>query len=155
MAKRIPPRRESGLDPGPRPAVATSVFRVTDLKIVTVATPDLEGAVATFRKNFGFPVLRASEADDTKTRSVFLGIGAAEIEMATPTADASPLGSFLAERGAGLYQLVLEVDDLEAASRALAERGAPLAMKPGPDGKTAGHLATTLTHGVRITLVGR
>jgi len=131
------------------------VFRVTDLKIVTVVSPDLDAAVATFRKNFGFPIRRAGEAADAKTRSVFLEIGTAEIEMATPTAEGSPLASFLAERGAGLYQLVLEVDDLEAARADLESRGLEVTLKRGADGKPAAHLSATQTHGVRITLVGR
>jgi methylmalonyl-CoA epimerase len=132
------------------------VFRVTDLKIVSIATPHLDDAVATFRKNFGFPIQRAGvEAHDPKTRSVFLGVGPAEIEMATPSAEGSPLSSFLAERGPGLYQLVLEVEDLEAAHAALSERGVEVTLKPGVDGKPAGQLNPTQTHGVRITLVGR
>jgi methylmalonyl-CoA/ethylmalonyl-CoA epimerase len=131
------------------------VFRVTDLKIVTIATPDLDGAVATFRKNFGFPISRTSETANAKTRSTFLSIGAAEIEMATPNGEGSPLASFIAERGAGLHQLVLEVDDLETARVHLAERGVEVTVKPGVDGRPAGFLSSSQTHGVRITLVGR
>jgi methylmalonyl-CoA/ethylmalonyl-CoA epimerase len=131
------------------------VFRVTDLKIVSVATPDLDGSVATFRKNFGFPISRTSETATAKTRSTFLSIGAAEIEVATPSGEGSPLASFIAERGPGLHQLVLEVDDLETARVDLAARGLEVTVKPGADGKPAGFLSSSQTHGVRITLVGR
>lgn len=131
------------------------MFHVTDLKVVSIATPDLDGSVATFRKNFGFPVSRSTESAATKTRGTFLTIGAAEIEMATPAGDGSPLASFIAERGAGLHQLVLEVDDLEAARADLAARGVEVTVKPGADGKPAGFLSSSQTHGVRITLVGR
>jgi methylmalonyl-CoA/ethylmalonyl-CoA epimerase len=132
------------------------VFRVTDLKIVSVATSDLEGALRAFRRNFAFPVKRASvEAHDGKTRHAFLGVGPAEIELATPSAHDSPLSSFVAERGAGLYQLVLEVDDLEAARAGLSERGVEVALTPGIDGKPSANLNPTQTHGVRIALVGR
>ena len=130
------------------------MFRVTDLKIVSVATPDLDSAVATFRKNFAFPIRRAGvEAHDPKTRRVFLGVGPAEIEMATPSAQDAPLSRFVAERGAGLYRLVLEVDDLEAARAALSERGVGVTLTAGVDGKPSGDLDPTQTHGVRITLV--
>jgi methylmalonyl-CoA/ethylmalonyl-CoA epimerase len=131
------------------------VFRVTDLKTISVATPDLDGSVATFRKNFGFPISRTSETANAKTRSTFLSIGAAEIEVATPSGEGSPLASFIAERGPGLHQLVLEVDDLETARVDLAARGLEVTVKHGPDGKLAGFLSSSQTHGVRITLVGR
>jgi methylmalonyl-CoA/ethylmalonyl-CoA epimerase len=132
------------------------VFRVTDLKIVSIATPDLDGAVTTFRKNFAFPIQRTGvEAHDPKTRRVFLGVGPAEIEIAAPTAQDSPLASFLADRGAGLYELVLEVDDLEAARAALSERGVEVTLAAGVDGKPSGGLDQKQTHGVRITLVER
>ncbi len=131
------------------------MFRVSDLEVVSIVTADLDGSVATFRKNFGLPITRSIESPAAKTKSVLLGIGAAQIEMATPTADGSPLASFLAERGAGLHQLVLAVDDLEAARADLTARGIELSIKPGPDGTPSGFLSPTQTHGVRIALVQR
>lgn len=122
---------------------------------MSVATPDLDGAVATFRKNFGFPITRSVESAENKTRSACLGIGAAEIEMVTPTAKDSPLAGFLAERGPGLYLLLLEVDDVEAARVGLAERGLEVSVKQGPDGRPVALLSPAETHGVRIALVGR
>ncbi len=131
------------------------MFRVVDLKVVSIATEDLDQSVATFRKNFGFPVTRTAANPAGKTRTVSLGIGAAEIEMAAPAGEGSPLASFLAERGPGLHQLVLKVDDVVAAGADLAARGVEVSVKPGPDGKPAGFLSTAQTHGVRITLVER
>jgi methylmalonyl-CoA/ethylmalonyl-CoA epimerase len=129
------------------------VFRVTDLKAVTVVTDDLDVAVATFRKNFGFPLVRSAET--AAGRSAALGIGAAEIEMSMPAGAASPLAAFLAERGPGLQSLVLEVDDLDAACADLAARGIEASIKRTPEGTAAAHLSPTQTHGVRITLVAR
>ena len=131
------------------------MFRVVDLKVVSIATEDLDESVATFRKNFGFPVTRTAASPSGKTRTVALGIGAAEIEMATPAGEGSPLASFLAERGPGLHQLGLEVDDVAAAAAELAARGVEVSVKPAPDGKPTGFLSTAQTHGVRITLVER
>ena len=132
------------------------MFRVTDLRIVSVATPDLDGAVETFRKDFAFPVKRANvAAGDGKVRRAVLGVGPAEIEMVTPSTEDSPLSSFIAERGAGLYELVLEVDDLEAARAALCARGVEVTLGAGADGEPLAHVNPTKTHGVRIALVGR
>jgi len=131
------------------------VFRVNDLEVVSIVTADLDGSVATFRKNFGLPITRSVENPGAHTKSVQLGIGAAQIEMATPTADGSPLASFLVEHGPGLYQLVLAVDDLEAARAELATRGIEVSIKPGADGTSCGFLSPTQTHGVRIALIAR
>ena len=131
------------------------MFRVIDLKVVSIATEDLDDSVATFRNHFGFPVTRSADSTSAKSRSVSLGIGAAEIEMTTPIGEGSPLASFLAERGPGLHELVLEVDDLEAAKVELSARGIEVSVKAATDGRQAGFLSATQTHGVRITLVAR
>src|SRR5947199_10578265 len=99
------------------------MFRVTDLKTISIATQDLEGAVATFRKNFAFPVTPANVAPhDPKTRRAFLGVGPAEIEVVTPSAPDSPLSSFVAERGAGLYRLLADAGDTETATAGVSRR---------------------------------
>jgi methylmalonyl-CoA/ethylmalonyl-CoA epimerase len=131
------------------------VFRVTDLKVLSIATHELEASVETFRKNFGLPVTRSATGPSGHTSSVSLGIGGAELEMVTPAGEGSPVASFLAERGPGLHQLVLEVDDLDAAAAELSARGIDVSVKTGADGRSAGLLSAAQTHGVRITLVGR
>lgn len=131
------------------------MFRVSELKVVRVATTDADAATATFQANFGLSVTRASRDDDVRTVSTFLAIGAAEIEMEAPTAPGSPLAAFLAERGAGLHELVLEVDDLERARASLSSAGVEVVVREGPDGRRAGSIDPTRAHGVRITLVAR
>ena len=131
------------------------MFRVTDLKVLSIATDELEASVETFRKNFGFPVTRSATSPSGHTRSASLGIGGAEIEMVAPAGEGSPVASFLAERGPGLHQLVLEVDDLDAAAAELSARGIDVSVESGADGRSAGFLSAAQTHGVRITLVGR
>jgi len=111
-------------------------MRVTDLKAVVVATSDPDAAVAAFREAFGFPVTR-------RGARTCLGVGAAEIEMG-------------AESGAaGLSELVLEVDDLAEAKKALAARGIETEDGAGSDGRPLVRLSPSHTHGVRLALVGR
>jgi len=132
------------------------VFHITDLKVVGIATPDADGAATTFRKNFGFSISRSTENTAAKTRSEFLSIGGAEIEMRAPTGEgSSPLSSLLAERGTALHHLVLEVDDLPAALAELKAKGIEAVAEQGADGEPAASLGPAQTHGVRIMLVGR
>lgn len=131
------------------------MFRVTDLKTVTVCTSDVDGAIGTFRESFGFPITRSAQDAQAMTRSTFLAIGGAEIEMTMPAAAGALLATLLAERGGGLHELVLEVDDLDAACGELAARGIEVSVKRRADGRPAGWLDPHQTHGVRISLVGR
>ena len=117
-------------------------MRVTDLKAVTVTTQDLDAAVEAFRQSFGFPVTRSAEREAGQ-RSVFLGIGAAEIEMKA------------APSGGGLDELWLEVDDVEAARAALTAKGVAVEIGSVADGRKIARLGPGSTHGVRITLIGR
>jgi hypothetical protein len=117
------------------------VLRVTDLKTVTVATADVEGAVGAFRQTFGFPVTRTTQSGSGQ--SLFLGIGAAEIEMTSSATDA------------GLHELVLEVEDLEQARATLTARGIATKLESGADGRPIARLGPKDTHGVRIALIGR
>ncbi len=132
-----------------------TVFRVTDLKTLTVATPDVDAAVDAFRTSFGFPITRSTQDGAAETRSEFLAIGTAEIEMTAPTAAGGPLARALGERGAGLYRLELEVNDLELARAELEARGIEVSLGPRPDGRLVGSLDPRHTHGVPIALVER
>jgi methylmalonyl-CoA/ethylmalonyl-CoA epimerase len=131
------------------------VFRVTDLKVLSIATEELDASVETFRKNFGFPVTRSATSSSGRTHSVSLRIGGAEIEMVAPAGEGSPVARFIADRGPGLHQLVLEVDDLEAAEAELSTRGIDVSVETGADGRRVRFLSTAQTHGVQIALVGR
>lgn len=136
-------------------ATDRAVSRITDLKNVRIATADFAAATATFRENFGLRVTRRVEDGAAATQSAFLAIGDAEIEMSSPTTDSSALATFLAERGPGLFQLTLEVDDLEATKDEIRARGLAVTIESGADGRPIAHLGPTQTHGVRIALIER
>lgn len=131
------------------------MFRVTDLKVVRVTTPDAAAASNVFQGIFALPVTRSTHDEKGRTTSTCLAIGDAEIEMEAPTDVGSPLSAFLAERGAGLRELVLEVDDLERAREELSAKGIAVALAAGPEGRMVGSIDPARTHGVRITLVAR
>ncbi len=127
--------------------------RATDLKIVRVLTADASAAAATFQANFALPETRSSNDAGVTTKA--LRIGAAEIEMTSPAGADSALAKVLAERGAGLHELVLEVDDLDRARADFAERGIDVVITSGADGRRRGSIAPAHTHGVHIQLIAR
>jgi hypothetical protein len=130
------------------------MFRTLDLRSVGVVTAEPETAVATFQRSFGLPVTRQGAGIDPSTRVIALGIGVAEIVMIAPTGEGSPVSGILVEQGPGLYNLVLAVDDLSAATAELSARGLEVAERQTPDHRLL-LPNPRQTHGVRIALVER
>lgn len=134
-------------------AAPPAMFRTVDLKSVGIAVSDPEPAAAAFRKNFDLPVTRQGAGAEALSRVVSLGIGPGEIEVLAPTAEGSAVARFLEQRGAGLYNLVLVVDDLVAAVKELSERGIEVSSGKAPDGQQRAVLSPAHTHGARLVLV--
>jgi catechol 2,3-dioxygenase-like lactoylglutathione lyase family enzyme len=118
------------------------------LKTLTAAVKDVDAALATFTKNFGFPVTRRTQASGAS--SIFLRIGPSEIELAQAASGA--LAQAVAERGEGLFQIELEVSDLAAAQRELDARGIAAALETAADGRRVLRIASAHTHGVPLVL---
>ena len=81
------------------------------LKVLRAAVKDVDAALDTFQKNFGFALTRRTAGDDAQ--SAFLRIGAAEIELAQ--AQAGLVAQTIAERGEGLFEIELEENSVEIA----------------------------------------
>jgi methylmalonyl-CoA/ethylmalonyl-CoA epimerase len=97
-------------------------FTTKRLDHVVIAVKDLEGAVATYQHNFELEREAARDVPALGLRNTFLPIGDAKIEIVTPLGDKSPIGQFIDKRGEGMYLLSLDVDHLEGAVQALADR---------------------------------
>lgn len=124
-------------------------MQARQLKVLTAAVKDVDQALDTFRKNFGFTLTRRIEHAESGARSAFLRIGAAEIELATASSGA--LGEALG-RGEGLFQIELEVVDLDAAQSELAEHGMSAAFETDAGGRRVLRVDRAHTHGVPLVL---
>ncbi len=120
---------------------------------VAIAVKDLDVAVQTFTRNFGFPVERSGAVPQLDIRRAFLTVGDAWLEIFQPTSDASPAAKFLAERGEGMYILSLEVDDLNAAVDALSKKGIHVTVQEIPNGPRLGFISPKATHGALLQLI--
>ena len=123
------------------------------LKTLTAVVKDVDTALATFQKNFGFPVARRTSDAASGARSAFLTIGAAEIELTSATGGA--IADAVAQRGEGLFQIELEVEDLHAAQSALAERGMRADFETDAGGRRVLRVGVEHTHGVPLVLSQR
>lgn len=120
------------------------------LKVLTAAVKDVDAALATFQKNFGFKLTRRASDASTGSTSAFLEIGKAEIELrSSRSGDAADT---VAQRGEGLFQIEIEVPDLGAAQQELAERGLGATLETEADGRKVLRVAIAHTHGVPLLL---
>ncbi|MFQ5665040.1 MAG: VOC family protein [Candidatus Binatia bacterium] len=120
---------------------------------IAIAVKDLDAAVKTFTDNFGFPVGSSGTVPPLNMRRAFLSVGDASLELFQPTSDQHPGAKFLADRGEGMYLLSLEVDDLAAATGALAERGVKVSTQSIDSGIKLGFISPKHTHGVLLQLI--
>lgn len=120
------------------------------LKTLTAAVKDVDAALATFQKNFGFALARRTLDAKSGSSSAFLTIGAAEIELRSSTT--GPLAESVAARGEGLFQIELEVEDLQAAHATLTERGLRSAFEADAGGRRVLRVDVAHTHGVPLVL---
>ena len=120
------------------------------LRILTAAVKDVDAALATFRKNFGFALTRRTADATGGAQSAFLRIGAAEIELTSSTGGV--IAETVAQRGEGLFQIELEVADLDAARSELAGRGMGADFETDVTGRRVLRVDVAHTHGVPLVL---
>jgi catechol 2,3-dioxygenase-like lactoylglutathione lyase family enzyme len=120
-------------------------MRTLRIDHVVVATPDAEGAAATFQSHFGLPSSTSLGGSPT------LQIGGARIAFVTPAAGTT-LAAALASGGEGMAQVCLEVASLTEAEASLRRAGVGFTAE-----STAGGRAIAVdpgaAHGVRLILL--
>lgn len=129
-------------------------FTAKRLDHVVIAVNDLEAAIATYQNNFGLEREEANDVPALGLRNTFMPIGDAKIEMVTPLGDKSPIGQFIEKKGEGMYLLSLDVDYLDGAIKALAEKGIKANVIQGSAGDMA-MISPKHTHGVLLQLLSR
>lgn len=120
------------------------------LKTLTAAVKDVDSALETFRKNFGFALARRTTDATSGSDSAFLKIGKAEIELRS--GKTGPAAESVAARGEGLFQIELEVADLQDAHASLTEHGLRSAFETDGCGRRVLRVDVAHTHGVPLVL---
>ena len=120
---------------------------------VAIAVKDVDAAVQTFARRFGFPVERHGDLPALNIRRAHLRIGDATLELFTPKSEESPPAKFLATRGEGMYLLSLEVENLAAAVKVLETKGIGVRVERLADGMQLGFISPKDTHGVLLQLI--
>ncbi len=103
------------------------------LKHITLAVPDLKGAIQVYQDVFGAVVTSPQDFPDQGIQRAMVKLPNTLIELVAPLSETSPLASFLKEHPkGGVHHLSYEVLDIEKAKNQLASLGLPLKEGEGP-----------------------
>lgn len=120
---------------------------------VGIVVKDLDAAVATYARNFGFVAdsTRGGDVPALGIRNAFMPVGESDLEFIQATSSEGPVAQFAAERGEGTFMLSIEVEDIDAAVEHLRAAGA----RVGNPNAGVAFVSMKSTHGVNLQLVQR
>ncbi len=97
----------------------------TKIDHVGIAVPDLDEAIAFYRDNFGIVSVHEEVNEEQGVREAMLSVGdgSTRIQLLAPLSSESTIAKFIDRNGPGLQQVAYTVDDIDAVSATLRERG--------------------------------
>lgn len=101
----------------------TSLFSKIDH--VGIAVPDLDDAIAFYRDTYGILSVHEEVNEEQGVREAMLAVGdgTTRIQLLAPINDQSTIAKFIDRNGQGVQQVAYTVDDIDAVSEQLRERG--------------------------------
>lgn len=111
----------------------------TAIDHVGIAVADLDEALDFYAKNFDLRSVHEEVNEEQGVREAMLAVGDSGscIQLLAPLRPDSPIGKFLDRSGPGIQQMAYRVEDIDAVSATLRERGVRLLYEVPKNG-TAG-----------------
>ena len=130
----------------------------TAIDHVGVAVPDLDEAVAFYTSTYGMRMLHEETNEEQGVREAMMGVGDSGscIQLLAPLSPTSTIATFLERNGPGMQQLAYRVEDIDAVSATLRERGMRLlydAPRRGTSGSRVNFIHPKDAGGVLVELV--
>jgi methylmalonyl-CoA epimerase len=123
---------------------------------VGVAVDDIEASIAYHRDVLGMPLVHRETVTDQGVDAALLDVGDGHVELLSPLGPETPVGKFLARRGAGLHHVAYRVTDVDATLASLAAAGVRLIdqhSRIGIRGSRVAFLHPSSTGGVLTEIV--
>ena len=133
--------------------MSASPPRGTRIAHIGIAVPALDAILPFYRDVLGMPEVPLDDADGARIAGV--AAGDALVELLESEQPDSPIGKFLAKRGAGIHHVCFAVDDLDATLDRCRRAGLRLIderPRVGAEGKRIAFLHPSSTGGVLIEL---
>ncbi|HEX8724053.1 MAG TPA: methylmalonyl-CoA epimerase [Gemmatimonadaceae bacterium] len=133
--------------------MSASTPRGTRIAHIGIAVPALDAILPLYRDVLGMPEVPLDDADGARIAGVAAGESLVELLEAKETD--SPIGKFLAKRGAGIHHVCFAVDDLDGTLKRCRAAGLRLidqTPRIGAEGKRIAFLHPASTGGVLVEL---
>lgn len=120
---------------------------------VGIAIPSLSEAAAFYRDVLGMDPVELSDSDGARIEA--FQAGESLVELLEPDGADTPIGKFIAKRGAGIHHICFTVDDLDAMLVRCKEKGIRLideTPRKGAEGKRIAFLHPSSTAGILVEL---
>jgi methylmalonyl-CoA epimerase len=90
---------------------------------IGVAVEDLEAAIELYSRQLGMPLQHREKVAEQGVEAALLGVGDSHVELLQPLGEDTPVGRFLAKRGAGLHHAAYRCADVAEALEQCRARG--------------------------------
>jgi methylmalonyl-CoA/ethylmalonyl-CoA epimerase len=123
-----------------------------------VAVGSIDEALSFWRDGLGLELHEIEVVEDQGVRVAMLPVGESRIELLEATGEDTPVGKFIAKRGAGIHHLCIEVENVAAKLAELKARNVRLIDEEpriGAGGALVAFVHPASTGGVLIELTQR
>jgi len=93
---------------------------------IGVAVEDLDAAIELYEQGFGMELALRETVEEQGVEAALLNVGDGHVELMAATGPDTPVGKFIAKRGAGLHHVAYAVDDIDSVLEQLAASGIEL-----------------------------
>ena len=121
-----------------------------------IAVTSLDEAIKFWRDGLGLDLHDIEVVEDQGVRVAMLPLGESNIELLEATGDDTPIGKFVAKRGAGIHHISVDVENISSKLAQLKERGIRLIdeqPRTGAGGSLIAFIHPSSTGGVLVELV--
>jgi methylmalonyl-CoA/ethylmalonyl-CoA epimerase len=130
--------------------------KLTHIDHVGIAVPDLDAAVALYRRTLGVEPTHRERVESQGVEEVLFALGASSIQLLGPLGPDTPVGRFLERRGPGVHHIGYRVKSVADALEHLRSEGVRLIdqePRPGSRGTTIAFVHPEGMGGVLVELV--
>ncbi len=93
---------------------------------IGIAVEDIDAAIELYEKSFEMELGLRETVAEQGVEAALLNVGDGHVELMAATGPDTPVGKFIAKRGAGLHHIAYAVDDIDATLERLAAAGIEL-----------------------------